>query len=40
MGTIWEKVRSGHEYSVSNTGRVRRIGANEDKATIQKKCSQ
>ena len=31
MDTVWENVKSGHDYIVSNTGRVRRIGSDKDK---------
>lgn len=31
MDIKWEKVKSEHEYIVSNTGKVRRIGSEKDK---------
>ena len=37
MNTNWEKVKSDHEYIVSDTGRVRRIGSDKDKAPKTKK---
>lgn len=32
MSTEWTKVKSDHDYVVSNTGRIRRIGSDKDKA--------
>ena len=37
MDTKWEKVKSDHDYIVSNTGRVRRTGSDRDKAAKTKK---